>query len=141
MSEPNGRGAAWGPVTVLGAHILDVLGRPVEAIPPGQGSARLQEIRATVESAPLPLLAIAGYWLPSWLVKVFVAFVVFSMFAILVVGSGAQARLVYSMSRDNMLPFSGTLRKINARSQTPIVALLVFAVIAWPWPRCGTSAA
>jgi hypothetical protein len=47
MSEPNGRGAAWGPVTVLGAHILDVLGRPVEAIPPGQGSARLQEIRAT----------------------------------------------------------------------------------------------
>jgi sugar/nucleoside kinase (ribokinase family) len=36
-----------GLVTVLGAHILDVLGRPVEAIPPGQGSARLQEIRAT----------------------------------------------------------------------------------------------
>jgi sugar/nucleoside kinase (ribokinase family) len=36
-----------GPVTVLGAHILDVLGRPVEAIPPGQGSARLAEIRAT----------------------------------------------------------------------------------------------
>ena len=61
----------------------------------------------TVASAPLPLLAIAGYWLPSWLVKVFVAFVVFSMFAILVVGSGAQARLVFSMSRDNMLPFSG----------------------------------
>ncbi len=36
-----------GRVSVLGAHILDILGRPVEAIPPGQGSARLQEIRAT----------------------------------------------------------------------------------------------
>jgi amino acid transporter len=83
----------------------------------------------TVASAPLPLLAIAGYWLPSWLVKVFVAFVVFSMFAILVVGSGAQARLVFSMSRDNMLPFSGILRKVNVRSQTPIIALLVFGVI------------
>jgi amino acid transporter len=82
-----------------------------------------------VESAPLPLLAIAGYWLPSGLVKVFVAFVVFSMFAILVVGAGAQARLVYSLSRDNMLPFSGFLRKIHPRSQTPVVALLVFAVI------------
>jgi hypothetical protein len=34
-------------VTVLGAHILDVLGRPVEEIPPGQGSVRLKEIRAT----------------------------------------------------------------------------------------------
>src|SRR6266567_2179259 len=83
----------------------------------------------TVEASGLPLLAIAGYWLPSWLVKVFVAFVVFSMFAILVVGSGAQARLVYSLARDNMLPFSGALRKINARSQTPVVALLVLAVI------------
>ena len=43
------RETGWplGPVTVLGAHILDVLGRPVEAIPAGQGSARLQEIRAT----------------------------------------------------------------------------------------------
>jgi amino acid transporter len=82
-----------------------------------------------VESSSLPLLTIAGYWLPSWLVKVFVAFVVFSMFAILVVGSGAQARLVYSLARDNMLPFSRILRKVNARSQTPIIALLVLAVI------------
>jgi sugar/nucleoside kinase (ribokinase family) len=54
-SAPDGLGPArtgrtatpLGPVTVLGAHILDVLGRPVEAIPPGQGSARLAEIRAT----------------------------------------------------------------------------------------------
>ena len=82
-----------------------------------------------VESSPLPLLTIASYWLPSWLVKVFVAFVVFSMFAILVVGAGAQARLAFSMARDNMMPFSRVLRKVNARSQTPIVALLVFAVI------------
>src|ERR1022692_4471456 len=82
-----------------------------------------------VESSPLPLLTIADYWLPSWLVKVFIAFVIFSMFAILVVGAGAQARLSYSMARDNMLPFSGSLRKINPRTQTPIVGLLVFAVI------------
>jgi amino acid transporter len=83
----------------------------------------------TVESSPLPLLAIAGYWLPTWLVKVFVFFVIFSMFAILVVGAGAQARLAYSMARDNMLPFSGVLKKVNPRTQTPIVALLVFGAI------------
>jgi amino acid transporter len=83
----------------------------------------------TTEAAPLPLLVIAGYWLPSWLVKVFIAFVIFSMFAILVVGAGAQARLVYSLARDNMLPFSGILRRVNLRSQTPIIALLVFGVI------------
>jgi len=82
-----------------------------------------------VESSSLPLLTIAGYWLPSWLVKVFIAFVIFSMFAILVVGAGAQARLAYSLARDNMLPFSKYLRKVNRGTQTPIVALLVFAVV------------
>jgi sugar/nucleoside kinase (ribokinase family) len=40
-------GFTLGRVTVLGAHILDVLGRPVESIPAGQGSVRLAEIRAT----------------------------------------------------------------------------------------------
>jgi sugar/nucleoside kinase (ribokinase family) len=45
--EPGRAAGLLGPVTVLGAHILDVLGRPVEVIPPGQGSARLTEIRAT----------------------------------------------------------------------------------------------
>src|ERR1700739_2880794 len=83
----------------------------------------------TVEAAPLPLLAIAGYWLPGWLGKGFIAFAHFSMFAILVVGAGAQARLAYSMARDNMLPFSNQLRKVNRGTQTPIVALLVFAVV------------
>jgi amino acid transporter len=83
----------------------------------------------TTEAAPLPLLVVAGYWLPSWLVKVFIAFVIFSMFAILVVGAGAQARLAYSLARDNMLPFSKQLKKVNRRSQTPIVALLVFGLI------------
>jgi sugar/nucleoside kinase (ribokinase family) len=39
--------APIGRVVALGAFILDVLGRPVESIPPGQGSVVLEEIRAT----------------------------------------------------------------------------------------------
>src|ERR1700722_13974741 len=39
--------AVTGRVATIGPHILDVLGRPVEEIPAGQGSARLTEIRAT----------------------------------------------------------------------------------------------
>ena len=46
--DADGVGRPLGRVAVLGAHIVDVLGRPVESIPPGQGSARLTEIRATV---------------------------------------------------------------------------------------------
>lgn len=37
--------------TALGAHIVDVLGRPVSEIPAGQGSARLTEIRMTAAGA------------------------------------------------------------------------------------------
>ena len=82
-----------------------------------------------VEKAPLPLLVIAQFWMTPWLVKVFVAFVVFSMFAIAVVGTGAQSRLMFSMARDNMLPASKTLRKVDTRTQTPIIAIVVLGVI------------
>jgi len=112
------RGVIWAVVLSVVLGMVALVGFTV-AIP---------DLR-TVESSGLPLLTIAGYWLPSWLVKVFVAFVIFSMFAILVVGAGAQARLAYSLARDNMLPFSGQLRKVNVRSQTPIIALLAFGVI------------
>ena len=52
----------------------------------------------TVASAPLPLLATAGYWLPSWLVKVFVAFVVFSMFALPAPFHGSDKVLGYGLA-------------------------------------------
>jgi sugar/nucleoside kinase (ribokinase family) len=39
--------AARNRVAAIGPQILDVLGRPVDAIPPGQGSVRLAEIKAT----------------------------------------------------------------------------------------------
>jgi amino acid transporter len=117
------RGVIWAVVlsTVLG--MIALIGFTV-AIP----SLKTVET-AVAHGTPPPLVLIAGYWLPSWLVKVFIAFVIFSMFAILVVGAGAQARLAYSLARDNMLPFSRQLRKVNVRSQTPIIALLVFGVI------------
>jgi amino acid transporter len=83
----------------------------------------------TVEGEGLPLLAIGGYWLGSALTKVFIAFVVFSMFAITVVGAAAQARLVYSLARDNMLPWSAWFRQVNSRTQTPVISLVVFGLL------------
>src|SRR6266705_5458063 len=41
------RPVSLGPVFSVGVHILDILGRPVDDIPPGQGSVLLQEIKAT----------------------------------------------------------------------------------------------
>jgi amino acid transporter len=78
----------------------------------------------TVQNAPEPLVVITQYWLGTGLTRVFLAIVVFSMFALSVVGAATNARLIYAMSRDNMLPFSGALRRVNARTQTPVPALL-----------------
>ena len=45
---PDARGPPTvGRVVCLGVHILDVLGRPVSHIPPGQGRLLLDEIRVT----------------------------------------------------------------------------------------------
>jgi amino acid transporter len=113
------------PRSVIGAVVCSVILGMIALI---GFTIAIPSIKA-VEGTTTPLLTIAGYWLPSWLVTTFIAFVIFSMFAILVVGAGAQARLAYSLARDNMLPLSGLLRRINPRTQTPIVALLVFGVI------------
>jgi amino acid transporter len=63
------------------------------------------------------------------MVKVFIGLVIFSMFEINVIGTAAQGRLVYSMSRDNMLPFSRFFRRVNPRTQTPIIALVTFGIV------------
>lgn len=61
--------------------------------------------------------------------KAFIAFVIFTMFAILVLGAGAQARLPTRCRGTTCSRFSGKMRKGNPRTQTPIIALLVFAVV------------
>lgn len=80
---------------------------------------------ASVQNSPEPLVVITQHWLGTGLTRVFLAIVVFSMFALAVVGAATGARLIYAMSRDNMLPFSVLWRRIGARSRTPVPALLV----------------
>jgi len=65
------------------------------------------------------------YWLGSALARTFVGIVVFSMFALTVVGGAASARLLYAMARDNMLPGSRALARVNPGTLTPLPALLV----------------
>jgi len=84
---------------------------------------------ATVQSSPVPLADITFYWLGENLTKVLLLVVVFSMFALTVVYVAAAARLIFAMARDNMLPGSSVLRRVNPGTRTPISALLVTFVI------------
>ena len=65
------------------------------------------------------------YWLGSDLARAFVGIVVFSMFALTVVGAAANARLLFAMGRDNIAPGASLLRRVQSTTQTPIPALIV----------------
>ena len=72
------------------------------------------------------------------LTRVFLAIVVFSMFALIVVAAAANSRLIFAMARDGMLPFSGWLRKINPRTATPVPALVASLVVCLVLLAYGT---
>ncbi|MFC4942610.1 APC family permease [Pseudonocardia sp. GCM10023141] len=81
------------------------------------------------QASPVPLAFIAEFWLGPVVTKVFLAVVVFSMFALCVVGAAAGSRLIFAMARDGMLPFSGLLRRVNGGTGTPVAALVTALVI------------
>lgn len=70
------------------------------------------------------------YWLGRSLARAFTGVVVFSMFALTVIGAASNARLMFAMARDNMLPGSRVLRRINPRTRTPIGALVTSYLLA-----------
>lgn len=82
------------------------------------------------QGSSAPIVTIAEFYLPSSVVKVFIVVVAFSMIALVIANQAAQARLMYSMGRDNMLPFSAHFRAVNARTQTPVRALVIGCVIS-----------
>ena len=67
------------------------------------------------------------YWLGPVLTTVFLAIVVFSMFALIVVAAASNSRLLFAMARDGLLPGSALLRRVNARTGTPVPALVALA--------------
>ena len=56
--------------------------------------------------------------------------VMISIFACAVASMATATRLLFSMSRDNMLPFSSFMAKVNEKRQTPQIATLVIWVFS-----------
>ena len=80
-----------------------------------------------IQTSATPLPDIIRYWLGGGWTKVFLAFVIFSILGLTVALPACQARVIYSMSRDNILPFSRWMRDVNPQTRTPIVGLVVGA--------------
>ena len=101
---------------------------------------------AKTAASSTPLVDIVGHWLGSAMAAVFLVIVIFSIFALDVVGLAATGRLIFAMSRDNILPGSAYLRHVNPQTQTPIRALvtasllgLVFTVWGYFVETTGTA--
>lgn len=76
-------------------------------------------------ASPTPIAYITNYWLGGAAGKVFLVFIIYSVFALIVVSIAAMARLMFSLARDNMLPASRTIGKVNEKTQTPINAIVI----------------
>lgn len=86
--------------------------------------------------APDPISTVA-FWFGTFWTKVFLVLVITSIFALTVVVTGAAARVVYAMARDNMLPFSPTLRKVNCQTRTPVIAMAVVLLVTAAFVQYG----
>jgi len=92
-----------------------------------------------IQASPVPLAAIAEYWLGAVVTKIFLAIVVFSMFALIVVAAASNSRLIFAMARDGMLPFSAALRRVHPRTGTPVPALVASLVVCLVLLVYGTA--
>lgn len=84
----------------------------------------IPNLTATATS-PTPIAYITNYWLGTAWGKVFIIFIIYSVFALIVVSIAAMARLLFSLARDNMFPGSHVVGKVNDRTKTPITAILI----------------
>jgi len=99
---------------------------------------------AKITASQVPLVDIVAYWMGDVAKDVFVVIVVFSILALDVVGLAATGRLIFSFARDNIIPFSSSLKKVNPQTQTPIRALVTASslgllFVAWGYISAVTG--
>ena len=109
------------PRAILGAVALSGLFGMITLICVGLA---IPNVNAAAAS-PTPIAYITNYWLGGTAGKIFLVFIVYSVFALIVVSIAAMARLLFSMARDNMLPASRAIAKVNDTTKTPITAIVI----------------
>ncbi|WP_396911851.1 amino acid permease [Mycolicibacterium sp.] len=83
---------------------------------------------AAIQSSSVPLLDIAGHYLGVF-TPAFMALVFVSIYACGLINMAAMTRLAFSMSRDNILPFSKAISSVSTRN-SPYVAVVAATFIS-----------
>jgi amino acid transporter len=83
-----------------------------------------------VQSAPQPLLSIIEGKLGGQVTPIVMCVVLVSIFACAVASMAATSRLIFSLARDNMLPFSHLLKTIQPKRRTPSATIILIGIIS-----------
>ena len=68
--------------------------------------------------------------LDTWLGKTLLALVAVAMFSATLAIQASASRVMFSMARDNRLPFGKFLSKVNKRTGTPVITGIAVSTLA-----------
>lgn len=68
--------------------------------------------------------------LDTWMGKTLLAIVAVSIFSATLAIQASASRVMFSMARDNRLPFSGFLSRVNGRTGTPVITGVVVSALS-----------
>lgn len=77
-----------------------------------------------------PVFAILRLQIGELAGDVFVAVAFLSLFACLIANMAVATRMIFALSRDGMLPASPLLATVNARTRTPVAAILLVTALS-----------
>jgi amino acid transporter len=83
-----------------------------------------------VQQSEAPLLTILQSHFGERLTLTAMLFVFVAIFACGVASMASATRLIFSLARDNMLPFSGLLKQVHPTRQSPQNAILLVAIVS-----------
>jgi amino acid transporter len=112
--------AVWGAMLAVGGLVI------LNAIAVTLAHPDLGEVVAGKDVDPVTTAVVASFG--DWSAKPFVLVVIVAFIACGLAAQGATARIIFSMARDEVLPFSAQLRKVNAR-QAPIGGIVTVTVL------------
>jgi amino acid transporter len=84
---------------------------------------------AKVGASSTPILTIVTYWFGPTVTRIVTAAVIVAVFVGFMVGMAAEARLIFALARDRVIPASGWLSGVGQRTKSPVRAVVVVAAL------------
>lgn len=77
-----------------------------------------------IASSSSPVFDIMTHWFGGALARILLIFPLFAVFGTALAVVAVQGRLLFALARDNIVPGSRLLRRVNGHTQTPVAAIL-----------------